>query len=73
MTPEQLTALVIAVSTLATAIGGLIAAVAVLYGKVEENRKAIDGRVDQLVATSRVAGHAEGIALAHQLAEGNDK
>lgn len=67
MTPEQATALIIAIGALFTAVGGLCGAVAVLWKAVETNRHAIDGRVDQLVSTSRVAGHAEGIALAEQL------
>lgn len=67
MTPEQFTAVVAALAALATAIAGLIGAVTVLYVRIESNRHAIDGRIDQLVATARVAGHAEGMALAHQL------
>jgi hypothetical protein len=68
LTPEQATALVGAVAALTTAVAGLIGAVVALYAKVEQNKKALDGRVDDLVAMSRVAGHAEGVVLAHQLA-----
>ncbi len=72
MTPEQFDALLGALAVLITAISGLIVAVTRLYAKVEENRKAINGRVDDLVATARVAGHAEGVSLAQQLAHPPD-
>lgn len=68
MSPEQFTALIGALGALVTAIAGLIVAVTRLYAKVEENRKAINGRVDDMVATARVAGHAEGVVLGQQLA-----
>lgn len=67
MTPEQATALIVAVATLATALTGLLGAVVVLFQRVEQNRKAIDGRVDQLISTARIAGHAEGIVLGREL------
>jgi hypothetical protein len=67
MTPEQATAVIVAIGGLITAVAGLIGAVAVLWGKVNENKRSIDGRIDQLVATARVAGHAEGVALAQAL------
>lgn len=68
MTSEQATALIVALGGLATALAGLLGAVVALWRQVDANRKAINGRVDELVATSRVAGHAEGMALAQQLA-----
>lgn len=73
MTPEQVTALIVAIGALFTAVGGLCGAVAVLWRAVETNRHAIDGRVDELVSTSRVAGHAEGIALAEQIRRGENQ
>jgi len=67
VTPEQTTALIAAIATLATALTGLLGAVVVLFQRVEANRKAIDGRVDQLISTARIAGHAEGIVLGKEL------
>lgn len=67
MTPDQLTALIVALGALATAVGGLVGAITVLYRQVEANRQAINGRMDQLIATSRMVGHAEGVALGHAL------
>jgi hypothetical protein len=67
LSPEQTTALIVAIGGLVTAVAGLIGAVAALWQKVNANKRAIDGRIDQLLATTRVAGHAEGIALAERL------
>ena len=70
MTPDQFTAVIVALTALITAVTGLVGAVAVLWSRVEENRKAINGRMDQLITTARMTGHAEGIALRKQLDEG---
>lgn len=73
MTPEQLTALVAALATLATAVAGLLGAVGVLWVKIDRNQHAVDGRLNELIATSRVAGHAEGVALAHALSHPDEQ
>lgn len=67
MTPEQWTALIAALAALFTAVGGLIGAVAVLYSRVEANHSAINGRLSELIETTRAAGHAEGVLIAQQL------
>lgn len=68
MTPEQGTAILVALAAVVTALTGLTAAVLRLYLAVKSNREALDGKIDQLVQTSRVAGHAEGVLLGQQLA-----
>jgi hypothetical protein len=72
LTSEQVTALVAAITALIVAVTGLLGAVVKLWSVVEDNRRAINGRVDQLVATARVAGHAEGVALGQALAHNDN-
>jgi hypothetical protein len=73
LTPEQFTAIVIALGSLATALAALVGAVVRLWSKVEENKRLLNGRMDQLVIRSRQLGHAEGIALAERLHAGGDE
>lgn len=62
MTPEQATALIVAIT-------GLVAALGVLVVQLVQVRKQIDGRLTELLATTRVAAQKEGEMVGRDFVE----
>jgi F0F1-type ATP synthase membrane subunit c/vacuolar-type H+-ATPase subunit K len=63
MTAEEINLVLVGLAGVLVALTGLITAVGILIVRVETARRAVDGRMDQLISTARIAGHAEGVVL----------